>query len=170
MKIFLGIVLSIFIHIVVFAFPWGSFMEEQPLLTVNQGNFGINIIIKANNKNKLQKSIKTKKVSHKQKSKKEMKSETFRPSKKGISTTKKESNVVMSPAYPSRSRRLGQEGVVKLSYSINEKGYVTNVMLDKSSGYDLLDESAIKTLKSAKFEEVGDNIIDRNIEFKFELQ
>lgn len=57
------------------------------------------------------------------------------------------------PPYPALSKRLGEEGVVRLNILVNPDGSVAQLEIVKSSGYARLDESARKTvLSSWKFE------------------
>src|SRR3569623_511935 len=57
------------------------------------------------------------------------------------------------PPYPALSKRLGEEGVVRLNILVNPDGSVAQLEIDKSSGYARLDESARKTVKNSwKFE------------------
>lgn len=51
------------------------------------------------------------------------------------------------PAYPALSRRLGEEGVVRLNILVNPDGRVARLEIMKSSGYVRLDESARKTVQ-----------------------
>src|SRR3569623_1873581 len=58
-----------------------------------------------------------------------------------------------TPPYPALSKRLGEEGVVRLNILVNPDGSVAQLEIDKSSGYARLDESARKTVQSRrKFE------------------
>lgn len=50
-------------------------------------------------------------------------------------------------AYPRESRNASEEGEVVLSLQILEDGRVGDVLLDKNSGYDSLDEAAITYVK-----------------------
>ncbi|HSQ41435.1 MAG TPA: TonB family protein [Fibrobacteraceae bacterium] len=55
-------------------------------------------------------------------------------------------------AYPERAQEREQEGSLLLSFVIQENGQVKNVHVVRSSGYALLDESAVATVhKSAPF-------------------
>jgi protein TonB len=57
------------------------------------------------------------------------------------------------PAYPALSRRLNEEGVVRLNILVNADGSVARLEIVRSSGYPRLDESAMKTVQSSwKFE------------------
>lgn len=57
------------------------------------------------------------------------------------------------PPYPALSRRLGEEGVVRLNILVNPDGSVARLELSKSSGYPRLDQSAMDTVQSSwKFE------------------
>jgi TonB family protein len=55
------------------------------------------------------------------------------------------------PAYPRLACQLGQEGLVILTAEIDENGLVADIKIVKSSGYKLLDESAIKAVKKWTF-------------------
>ena len=48
------------------------------------------------------------------------------------------------PEYPTMSRRLGEEGAVVLLLTINEDGRVVESSIDTSSGFERLDEAAVK--------------------------
>lgn len=57
------------------------------------------------------------------------------------------------PPYPALSRRLGEEGTVRLNILVNPDGSVARLELAKSSGHPRLDRSAIETVQSSwKFE------------------
>lgn len=56
------------------------------------------------------------------------------------------------PAYPMQARRRHMEGLVILSVRVNEDGRVADVRVKTSSGYELLDGSAIDTVRHWQFE------------------
>ena len=57
------------------------------------------------------------------------------------------------PPYPLLSRRLGEEGTVRLNILVNPDGSVARLELAKSSGHPRLDQSAMNTVQSSwKFE------------------
>jgi protein TonB len=56
------------------------------------------------------------------------------------------------PAYPRRARRKGYQGVVILEVLVNEKGKVDELKVFKSSGYKILDKSAISAVQKWLFE------------------
>ena len=56
------------------------------------------------------------------------------------------------PDYPELARVRGYEGTVLLAAEILADGRVGNIRISKSSGYDILDESAIRNVKTWKFE------------------
>jgi len=56
------------------------------------------------------------------------------------------------PVYPSIARRRGYEGTVLLSANISADGTVANLRVRKSSGYSILDRTALKTVEKWKFE------------------
>ena len=55
------------------------------------------------------------------------------------------------PIYPFAARRRGMQGVVLLSVNINNVGYVEKVNVLKSSGFRVLDRSAVKSVGSWRF-------------------
>jgi len=57
------------------------------------------------------------------------------------------------PPYPSLSKRLGEEGTVRLNILVNPDGGVARLALARSSGHPRLDRSAMETVQSSwKFE------------------
>jgi len=56
------------------------------------------------------------------------------------------------PVYPAIARRRGYEGVVMLSAEVLVDGTVGNLEIKKSSGYNILDRSALETVRKWKFE------------------
>ena len=56
-----------------------------------------------------------------------------------------------SPAFPSVSRRLGEQGKVTLRVLISAAGLPERVEIAKSSGFDRLDNAALDTVKRWKF-------------------
>ena len=57
------------------------------------------------------------------------------------------------PPYPALSKRLGEEGIVRLNILVNADGSVAQLEIAKSSGYPRLDEVAKNTVQSNwKFE------------------
>ncbi len=57
------------------------------------------------------------------------------------------------PPYPALSKRLGEEGVVRLNILVNPDGSVAQLEIARSSGYARLDEVARRTVQSSwKFE------------------
>ena len=55
------------------------------------------------------------------------------------------------PFYPAAARRRGMQGQVLLRVEVNVRGKVSNIELKKSSGYRLLDDAAITTVKQWRF-------------------
>ncbi|MCL1861758.1 MAG: TonB family protein [Proteobacteria bacterium] len=55
------------------------------------------------------------------------------------------------PEYPSRSRRLREQGLVKLRVHVTEEGRADEVTLHTSSGFDLLDQSALDAVRRWRF-------------------
>ncbi len=57
----------------------------------------------------------------------------------------------VQPKYPSRYRRRNIEGEVKLELIVDENGQVTTVKILESSGYNLMDQSAMTAVRQWKF-------------------
>jgi periplasmic protein TonB len=53
-------------------------------------------------------------------------------------------NPIQQPEYPTMSRRLGEEGVAILLLTLDADGRVTAATLDTTSGFERLDEAAVK--------------------------
>ncbi|MGE4170214.1 MAG: TonB family protein [Candidatus Margulisiibacteriota bacterium] len=53
-----------------------------------------------------------------------------------------------APSYPAAARRRGLEGLVLLQVDVNTSGRATSVSLKKSSGHGILDEAAIRAVKT----------------------
>lgn len=58
----------------------------------------------------------------------------------------------MPPIYPAIARKRGYEGAVMLSAEVLIDGRVGKLRIKKSSGYHILDRSALKAVKKWKFE------------------
>ena len=56
------------------------------------------------------------------------------------------------PPYPYQARTRGHEGLVVLMAEVREDGRVSSIRLKRSSGYSLLDQSALSTVRSWLFE------------------
>lgn len=57
-----------------------------------------------------------------------------------------------SPKYPMQARRRHMEGLVILTVRVSEDGRVVDARVKNSSGYDLLDDSALETVRLWRFE------------------
>jgi protein TonB len=55
------------------------------------------------------------------------------------------------PPYPEVARRRGYEGTVRLKVEVLATGGVESIGVQESSGYEILDRSALKTVKHWKF-------------------
>jgi len=55
------------------------------------------------------------------------------------------------PTYPPRARRMGQQGTVLLHALVGQDGHTQDLKIFASSGYQSLDASAIKAVKTWKF-------------------
>ncbi len=78
------------------------------------------------------------------------------------------------PSYPRLSKRMGEQGEVRLRVDIAADGSVTHVALAKSSGFERLDEAAITAVKSWAFKPAkqGDVSVASTVEIpvKFMLE
>jgi protein TonB len=55
------------------------------------------------------------------------------------------------PAYPSISRRMGEEGEVRLRVYVDTAGAAQHVEIERSSGFPRLDQAALETVKRWRF-------------------
>lgn len=62
----------------------------------------------------------------------------------------------VEPAYPATSRRLGEEGTVRLRVLVDESGRPSDVNVLNSSGFERLDRAAIDAVKRWRFEPATD--------------
>jgi periplasmic protein TonB len=51
--------------------------------------------------------------------------------------------------YPATAKKMGWEGKVIVSFIVSSGGYARDVRISKSSGYEILDENAIKAINNA---------------------
>lgn len=56
-----------------------------------------------------------------------------------------------APSYPLEALQKGWQGVVVLKVFVDKSGHPVNVEKEQSSGHEILDESALKTVKSWRF-------------------
>lgn len=56
-----------------------------------------------------------------------------------------------NPPYPEVARRRGYEGQVKLKVEVLASGGVGSIIVQESSGYEILDRSALKTVQDWRF-------------------
>ena len=57
-----------------------------------------------------------------------------------------------APAYPYESIRRGEEGLVMLDVSVDKSGHPADVKINQSSGFPLLDQSALRTVRRWRFD------------------
>ena len=55
------------------------------------------------------------------------------------------------PAYPTPSRRLGEQGTVQLRVLVSADGHATHVDIHRSSGFPRLDEAAAQAVREWRF-------------------
>ncbi|MGB4300741.1 MAG: energy transducer TonB [Acetomicrobium sp.] len=72
----------------------------------------------------------------------------------------------VKPAYPLISRRHGEEGTATIYVRVSSDGTVIEASVYKSSGYDLLDESALKAVKQWVFKSTEEREILVPVVFK----
>jgi protein TonB len=59
--------------------------------------------------------------------------------------------VARNPVYPARSRKMGEQGRVMVRVMIDIAGRSSQVLLEKSSGHQALDEAALSAVRAAQF-------------------
>jgi periplasmic protein TonB len=57
----------------------------------------------------------------------------------------------IDPSYPPQSRRLGEEGTVRLRVLVDERGRAQEVNVAKTSGFDRLDQAAMEAVRKWRF-------------------
>lgn len=70
-----------------------------------------------------------------------------------------------APPYPYKARQNGWEGVVSLKVSVDRLGKPMKIDLEKSSGHDVLDQAAIKAVKTWRFSpaKLGDIVVESTV-------
>ncbi|MBU3556009.1 energy transducer TonB [Polynucleobacter sp. Ross1-W9] len=61
------------------------------------------------------------------------------------------------PHYPLASRRLREQGLVLVKLCVNEEGIVGEIAVSKGSGFQSLDQSALKALSQWRFTPITSN-------------
>ncbi len=56
-----------------------------------------------------------------------------------------------APQYPYTAQRRGWEGVVLIKALVAEDGFPSEVIVDKTSGHDILDQAAVRAVKQWRF-------------------
>jgi len=77
-------------------------------------------------------------------------------------------------SYPLISKAKKEEGIVVLFFRVNNKGEISNLKILKSSGYEKLDEAALKAVKAVGIykripEELENEYLDIQVPIKFNL-
>jgi len=69
------------------------------------------------------------------------------------------------PKYPPLAKQMHQEGLVMLMVEIDQKGMPVKVEVKQSSGYQLLDQAALKAVRYWRFqpERIGDRLIESKV-------
>lgn len=69
------------------------------------------------------------------------------------------------PEYPQLARQMHQEGLVILSVEVDQKGMPVQVEIEQSSGYQLLDQVALKAVGRWRFqpERIGDSPVKSRV-------
>lgn len=98
---------------------------------------------------------------------------TFHSSAGALSEAKPDYLKNPAPAYPWTARRNGWEGVVTLKALVATDGHPLEVVVEKSSGHTVLDEAAVKTVKTWRFRPamLGPMPVESSVRFpvRFEL-
>jgi len=74
----------------------------------------------------------------------------------------------LEPKYPKLAIKKGYEGTLKLKIKIMKNGSVKDVLIKKSTGYNILDKSGIYAAKNSKFYPLSKET-NLDIEYKLEL-
>lgn len=76
------------------------------------------------------------------------------------------------PPYPPAARRRHQEGTVLLAVQVSSHGRASRVVLKQSSGFALLDEAALQTIRDWDFEpaRIGSLAVESAIEVPVRFQ
>ncbi len=76
------------------------------------------------------------------------------------------------PAYPAAARRRRQEGVTLLAVSVSASGRARRVVVKESSGYQMLDDAAVKAVVDWEFEpaRAGTAAVESEIEVPVRFQ
>jgi protein TonB len=81
--------------------------------------------------------------------------------------------VVPPQVYPDASRRLGESGQVMLRVLVDEHGLATEVHVARSSGFNRLDQAAVRAIREARFRPYAEAGVARpfwvNTPFAFNL-
>lgn len=171
MRIIKMVGISILFHLVIFGSVFMLRPKVIPLLPfINQGKEDQYIILTSLPKkvlpenSKKDRMIKKKNISLSKSKRKKRKKMV----KKAVSRTKQQQNRTIqilnekksgvkkltwswhtpSPSYPDIARQKGWEGKVLLEVQSDKNGHMSIVKVKKSSGYKILDEEAIKTVRS----------------------
>lgn len=76
------------------------------------------------------------------------------PSSQGTTITKIKPDYLRNqpPEYPKLAKQMRQEGLVILRVEVDQKGVPTTVEVEQGSGYQLLDQAALKAVKRWRFQ------------------
>lgn len=146
MRLFLyALGLSLFTHTALISgfVLWGRGYNNNALVFVRKGEVSINLEFDKekseqkkidNDKNGLKKAAKIK--------------EEVSSGKRGSISGKDARNINPDPEYPVMAIRFAMEGTVIIEYIINENGDIDQCKIVKSSGHEMLDKSALRTVKN----------------------
>lgn len=69
------------------------------------------------------------------------------------------------PDFPRKARKRGWQGIVELLVLVDKKGNVSSIKVYKSSGYKLLDRSAMRSVKDWRFSpgRRGDEVVESEV-------
>jgi TonB family protein len=72
--------------------------------------------------------------------------------------------------YPAEASSSGLSGIVGLIIDIDADGRVTNVLLTRSSGYRLLDQSAVETAATWQFRPIPEGAVGIPIQINYRVE
>lgn len=67
-----------------------------------------------------------------------------------------------APVYPSIARKRGWEGTVVLKVLVEQNGTAGRALIEQSSGYKILDETALNSVKTWKFQPPQEGLIHKS--------
>ena len=71
-----------------------------------------------------------------------------------------------APLYPYEARKKKQEGVLYLTYFVNQRGGVEDIKVHKSSGFEILDKEALTSVRKFRYRSGDSGWVIHKVEFR----